>query len=74
MDQWSGVKQDEVTAGIACQSVTGPRKTGLSGGCHITVIIKKSSCLLPATGEKRHAMDRAGVERQSWTTNELKGH
>lgn len=27
-----------------------------------------------ATGEKHHAMARAGVERQSWTTNELKGH
>lgn len=23
MDEWSGVKQDEVTAGIGCQSVTG---------------------------------------------------
>lgn len=46
MDQWSGVKQDEVTAGIGCQSVTGPSKTGLSGGCHIIFIIKTSSCLL----------------------------
>lgn len=26
-----------------------------------------------ATGEKHHAMDWVGVERQSWTTNELKG-
>lgn len=72
MDQWNGVKQDEVTAGIGCQSVTGPRRTGpvrrLSYHLHY-----QEEQLPAATGEKPHAMDRAGVERQSWTTNELKG-
>lgn len=72
MDQWSGVEQDEVTAGIGCQSVGGPRTTGLSGACHIIFIIEKSSRLLLREGKHR-AVDRAGVARRRWTTNEMEG-